>query len=59
MAFAAVLIIAISAAAFAAADTKPYDDRLLRLSEIFGAVHYLRELCGANEASIGATACMT
>ena len=28
---------------------KPYDDRLLRLSEILGAVHYLRELCGANE----------
>jgi uncharacterized protein (TIGR02301 family) len=33
----------------AASDTKPYDDRLLRLSEILGAVHYLRELCGANE----------
>ncbi len=28
---------------------KPYDDRLLRLAEILGAVHYLRELCGANE----------
>ena len=28
---------------------KPYDDRLLRLSEILGAVHYLREFCGANE----------
>lgn len=28
---------------------KPYDDRLMRLSEILGAVHYLRELCGANE----------
>lgn len=28
---------------------KPYDDRLQRLSEILGAVHYLRELCGANE----------
>jgi len=35
--------------AMAASDTKPYDDRLLRLSEILGAVHYLRELCGANE----------
>lgn len=33
----------------AASDTKPYDDRLMRLSEILGAVHYLRELCGANE----------
>lgn len=33
----------------AASDSKPYDDRLLRLSEILGAIHYLRELCGANE----------
>lgn len=33
----------------AAADAKPYDDKLLRLSEILGAVHYLRELCGAND----------
>lgn len=32
-----------------APDIKPYDDRLLRLSEILGAIHYLRELCGANE----------
>jgi len=30
-------------------DSKPYDDRLMRLSEILGAVHYLRELCSANE----------
>ena len=30
-------------------DTKPYDDKLLRLSEILGAVHYLRELCGQND----------
>lgn len=35
--------------AMAASDSKPYDDRLLRLSEILGAIHYLRELCGANE----------
>ena len=33
----------------AASDLKPYDDKLMRLSEILGAVHYLRELCGANE----------
>lgn len=33
----------------AATDAKPYDDKLMRLSEILGAVHYLRELCGANE----------
>lgn len=30
-------------------DTRPYDEKLLRLSEILGAVHYLRELCGAND----------
>ncbi|MEQ1711952.1 MAG: TIGR02301 family protein [Hyphomicrobium sp.] len=33
-------------------DNKPYDDRLLRLSEILGAVHYLRELCGANDGQM-------
>jgi uncharacterized protein (TIGR02301 family) len=30
-------------------ENRPYDERLLRLSEILGAVHYLRELCGAND----------
>ena len=46
---AATLIVANATTAIAAADKKPYDDKLLRLSEILGAVHYLRELCGANE----------
>jgi uncharacterized protein (TIGR02301 family) len=36
----------------AAPDNKPYDDRLFRLSEILGAVHYLRELCGAEEGQL-------
>ena len=36
----------------ASLDTRPYDDRLLRLSEILGAIHYLRELCGANEGQV-------
>ena len=40
---------ALAAPAAAAPDSKPYDDRLFRLSEILGAVHYLRELCGAEE----------
>jgi uncharacterized protein (TIGR02301 family) len=35
--------------ALAATDTKPYDDKLMRLAEILGAVHYLRELCSADE----------
>lgn len=30
-------------------DAKPYDDRLLRLAEILGAIHFLRELCGGND----------
>jgi uncharacterized protein (TIGR02301 family) len=54
--FVAALAVAIGAAASpamaqpsGASDTRPYDERLLRLSEILGAVHYLRELCGANE----------
>lgn len=36
----------------ASTDSKPYDDRLFRLSEILGAVHYLRELCGADEGQM-------
>ena len=52
---AAALVVAAIAAAVGAhaqgatGDTRPYDDKLLRLSEILGAVHYLRELCGAND----------
>lgn len=44
-----VLGAALLTPAAAAPDGKPYDDRLFRLSEILGAVHYLRELCGAEE----------
>ena len=33
-------------------EVKPYDDKLLRLAEVLGAVHYLRELCGANEGQL-------
>ena len=38
--------------ALGAADSRPYDDKLMRLSEILGAVHYLRELCGANDGQV-------
>lgn len=41
--------IGVAAAQAPAGDGKPYDERLMRLSEILGAVHYLRELCGAND----------
>jgi len=57
----AALTLAVSAwLAFAAlaqpqvgsAENRPYDDKLLRLSEILGAVHYLRELCGNNDGQL-------
>ncbi|MEL6747763.1 MAG: TIGR02301 family protein [Pseudomonadota bacterium] len=31
---------------------KPYDSELLRLSELLGAIHYLRALCGHEEGQI-------
>ncbi|MFM2421567.1 MAG: hypothetical protein RL291_97 [Pseudomonadota bacterium] len=53
LAAAAVLVLAMSLAPVAAqvpsSDIKPYDDRLVRLAEILGSVHFLRELCGAND----------
>ncbi len=33
-------------------DDRPYDPQLLRLAEILGTLHYLRELCGANEGQL-------
>lgn len=33
-------------------DDRPYDAQLLRLTEILGAIHYLRELCGADEGQL-------
>lgn len=36
-------------ATVATPDSRPYDERLMRLSEILGAVHYLRELCGSTD----------
>lgn len=32
-----------------AREEKPYDDKLLRLAEILGSIHFLRELCGGND----------
>lgn len=53
----AVLMIGLGGAAPATAwaapgDAKPYDDKLMRLAEILGAVHYLRELCSANDGQL-------
>jgi uncharacterized protein (TIGR02301 family) len=49
---AAVTPVAGQGTAWAAADVKPYDEKLMRLAEILGAMHYLRELCSANEGSL-------
>jgi uncharacterized protein (TIGR02301 family) len=44
---AAVAVLALPGAmGSAAAQDALYDDRLLRLSEILGSVHFLRNLCG-------------
>jgi uncharacterized protein (TIGR02301 family) len=37
------------ASAQAASDTKPYDEKLSRLAELLGSIHYLRELCGSDD----------
>jgi uncharacterized protein (TIGR02301 family) len=51
-AIVAGLSLAVALPAGAAPETKPYDDKLMRLAEILGAVHYLRELCSANEGLV-------
>lgn len=38
--------------ALSSPDARPYDDKLMRLSEILGAVHYLRELCGNSDGQM-------
>jgi uncharacterized protein (TIGR02301 family) len=51
-----LLLLSLSAAsAFAqpaAGGRAPYESDLQRLSEILGALHYLRDLCGAREGQI-------
>jgi uncharacterized protein (TIGR02301 family) len=34
------------------AEDRPYDTQLFRLAELLGTLHYLRELCGANEGQV-------
>jgi uncharacterized protein (TIGR02301 family) len=33
-------------------DVRPYDDKLMRLSDILGSVHFLRELCGHTDGQL-------
>jgi uncharacterized protein (TIGR02301 family) len=47
---ATLLLACLGAPARAAGEaTAPFDGDLQRLSEIFGALHYLRAICGSNE----------
>ncbi len=41
-----------AAAQMPSQEQRPYDDKLLRLSEILGAVHFLRELCGSTDGML-------
>jgi uncharacterized protein (TIGR02301 family) len=41
-----------SPAAIPSLDNRPYDERLTRLSEILGAVHFLRELCVGTDGQL-------
>ncbi|MGE0501360.1 MAG: TIGR02301 family protein [Rhizobiaceae bacterium] len=43
---AAALLITLAAALPARAVDAPYEPRLLRLAEVLGSLHYLRNLCG-------------
>lgn len=51
---AALVLLLLSAlpAAAAADGDPPYEASLIRLSEILGALHYLRPLCGAEEPTL-------
>ena len=46
------LLLLASPPAQAMPENRPYDANLMRLSEILGAVHYLRALCGINDQLI-------
>jgi uncharacterized protein (TIGR02301 family) len=47
-----LLVLACALPARAADGDPPYEASLLRLSEILGALHYLRPLCGADEPTL-------
>ena len=47
--FTAAAIVLLLAAPARAQSAAPFDGDLQRLSEILGALHYLRALCGSNE----------
>jgi uncharacterized protein (TIGR02301 family) len=58
MAFVSMLVIGLLAQPGVAQSTatgqesRPYDERLLRLAELLGSVHFLRELCGGSDGQL-------
>ena len=49
---ASLLVMGLTTCPARAEEQRPYDNQLLRLAELLGAVHYLRELCGANDGQL-------
>ena len=49
---ACLLVMGLITGSARAEEQRPYDTQLLRLAELLGAVHYLRELCGANDGQL-------
>lgn len=49
---AALLAVVLVADAHARSESGSADNNLVRLAEILGAVHHLREVCGANEGQL-------
>src|SRR2546423_11718267 len=45
----ALIAMALASAPVRAQQIAPFDSNLQRLAEIMGALHYLRNICGANE----------
>ncbi len=52
LAVALMLSPAIAQQGAPALENRPYDEKLLRLSEVLGAVHFLRELCGGTDGQL-------
>ncbi len=49
---ASLVVVGLMTGQAPAEEQRPYDSQLLRLAELLGAVHYLRELCGAKEGQL-------
>lgn len=47
-----LLLIGLASSLVRAEEQRPYDRQLLRLAELLGAVHYLRELCSSQDGQL-------